>query len=242
MEDNELYTMNKIKTGIQGLDEMLGGGLIEGRPYVLIGGPGVGKTIMCMQFLMEGIRNNEKVLYVALEEQADQLKEDMSSFGWDIQRIKILDTMQDIGTGIWTIKTTGVISKPEFTLKTLIEAVRNILVSYKPNRIVIDSLTSIKMLYENELEVRRGIVGLMNFLIATNCTTLLTSESSGPDILMEEFLASGVVKLSLVETEGERLSALSIQKMRGTDFDKHTRPMKITGEGIKVFPNESIFG
>jgi KaiC/GvpD/RAD55 family RecA-like ATPase len=233
--------MEKIKTGVKGLDEMLGGGLVKGRPYIIVGGPGVGKTILCMQFLMEGIKNNEKCLYVALEEQADQLREDMKAFGWDISRIRILDTMQDLGSGVWTIKTAGVITKPEFTLKNLIDAVRNLLVAYKPSRIAIDSLTSVKMLYDNPLEIRRGIVGLMNFLIASGTTTILTSESTGEDVLMEEFLASGVIKLSLVESEGERLSALNILKMRGTDFDKNTRPLKVAEKGIVVYPHESVY-
>ncbi len=234
--------MEKISTGVSGLDEMLHGGLIAGRPYLITGGPGAGKTIMCMQFLMEGIKNNEKCLYVALEEQAQELKEDMASFGWDLQRIKILDTMQDMASGVWAIKTAGVISKPEFTLKNLIEAIRNIMVSYKPKRMVVDSLTSIKMLYESMTEARQEILGLLNFLEATGCTTLLTSELSGPEVLMEEFLTSGVLKIHLIDNEGERLSAVSVQKMRGSSFDKHMRPMKITDTGIVVFPNESVFG
>ncbi len=232
--------MDKINTGIQGLDDMLGGGLIEGRPYLVAGGPGVGKTILCMQFLMEGIRNNEKCLYVALEEQSKQLKEDMKEFGWDIQRIRILETMQDLLSGIWAIKSRGAISKPEFSLKNLIEEMRMI-TAYKPSRIVIDSLTSVKMLYESQIEARREMLGFMNFLTTTGATTLLTSEAIGEDILMEEFLASGVIKMSLIENEGEKLSAISVVKMRGSTFDKNIRPLKITDKGILVFPTESVF-
>jgi len=234
--------MEKTSTGIQGLDEILYGGLIVGRPYLVIGGPGAGKTILCMQFLMDGVKKNEKGLYVALEEQAHELKQDMTPFGWDLQRIKILDTMQDMASGIWALKTAGVITKPEFTLKNLVEAIRGTLVSYKPSRIVVDSLTSIKMLYESKIEARRELLGFLSFLESTGCTTLLTSELEGPDVLMEEFLTSGVIKLSIIESEGERLSAVSIQKMRGSNFDKHLRPMKILDSGIVVFPNESVFG
>jgi KaiC/GvpD/RAD55 family RecA-like ATPase len=234
--------MEKTTTGIDGLDEMLHGGIISGRTYLVVGGPGAGKTIMCMQFLMDGVKKGDKGLYVALEEQAQQLKEDMIPFGWDVQRIKILDTMQDMASGIWALKTTGVISKPEFNLKTLIEAMRNIVLQYKPKRIVIDSITSIKMLYESKIEARRELLGFINFLESTECTTLITAELEGPDILMEEFLTSGVIKLHLIESDGEKISALSIQKIRGSSFDKHMRPMKITNSGIVVFPNESVFG
>lgn len=234
--------MEKITTGIDGLDEMLHGGLIAGRTYLVVGGPGAGKTIMCMQFLMDGTKNGDRGLYVALEEQAQQLKEDMIPFGWDVQRIKILDTMQDMASGIWALKTTGVISKPEFNLKTLIDAMRNIILQYKPKRIVIDSITSIKMLYESKIEARRELLGFINFLESTECTALITAELEGPDILMEEFLTSGVIKLHLIESDGEKISAMSIQKIRGSSFDKHMRPLKITNNGIVVFPNESVFG
>jgi KaiC/GvpD/RAD55 family RecA-like ATPase len=234
--------MERVSTGVEGLDEMLHGGIIGGRTYLVTGGPGAGKTILCMQYLMEGVKNNEKGLYVALEEQAQELKDDMAAFGWDLQRIKILDTMQDMASGVWALKTTGVITKPEFNLKSLIEAIRNILLSYKPKRMVIDSLTSIKMLYDNKTEARRELLGFINFLESTGCTTLLTSELEGPDILMEEFLTSGVLKIHMVESDGEKVSAVSIQKVRGTSFDKHMRPMKITEEGVIVFPKESVFG
>jgi KaiC/GvpD/RAD55 family RecA-like ATPase len=231
-----------VSTGIAGLDEMLHGGIIGGRTYLITGGPGAGKTILCMQYLMEGVKQNEKGLYVALEEQAQELKDDMGAFGWDLQRIKILDTMQDMASGVWALKTTGVITKPEFNLKSLIEAIRTILLSYKPKRMVIDSLTSIKMLYDSKTEARRELLGFINFLESTGCTTLLTSELEGPDILMEEFLTSGVLKIHMVESDGEKVSAVSIQKVRGTSFDKHMRPMKITDQGIVVFPKESVFG
>jgi KaiC/GvpD/RAD55 family RecA-like ATPase len=234
--------MERISTGVEGLDEMLHGGLIAGRTYLITGGPGAGKTIMCMQYLMDGVKKNDRGLYVALEEQATALKEDMASFGWDLNRIKILDTMQDMASGVWALKTTGVISKPEFNLKSLVETLRNIIIQNKPKRLVIDSLTSIKILYESSTEARRELLGFINFLESTGCTTLLTSELEGPDTLMEEFLTSGVLKLHLIESDGEKVSAVSIQKIRGSSFDRHMRPMKITDKGLVVFPNESVFG
>lgn len=233
--------INKVNTGVVGLDEMLYGGIIKGRPYLIAGGPGAGKTILCMQFLMEGLKKNEKGLYLALEEQADELKEDMSLFGWNVERIRIIDTMQDASSGIWTLKTGGVVSKPEFNLKNLISVIKEKIDDYHPQRLVIDSLTSIKMLYEDKLTARKEILGLMNLLSKLECTTLLTSEASGPETLMEEFLASGVIKLLIIEDRGERLHAIAIQKIRGSKFDTHIRPMKITDSGIVIYPNESVF-
>ena len=234
--------MERVTSGVEGLDRMLSGGLIGGRTYLVIGGPGAGKTILCMQYLMEGVRLGDRCLYVALEEQGQELKEDMATFGWDLQRIKILDTMQDIASGLWALKTTSSIAKPEFNMRTLVEAIRTIILANKVKRIVIDSLTSIRALYENRSEARREMLGFLNFLESTGCTTLLTSELTGPELIMEEFLASGVIKIHLLESEGERVSAIRVEKMRGSNFDKHMRPLRITDKGIVVFPSDSVFG
>ncbi len=239
--------LNKVETGIPGLDEMLEGGLIENRPYLLSGGPGAGKTIFGMQFLRHGALNGEKGIYVSLEEQASELEANMNVLGWDLHNIKILDTTQESGSGAWMIKSDSVVSRPEFNLANLMAVINEKLSTYKPKRMVIDSITSIRMLYSNELDARREILALMNFLLRCNCTTLLTSEAfkgdtTDPEVLMEQFLASGVVKLYMLDNNGEMIRAISIDKMRGTNFDRHIRPVKITDEGIVIYPNESVFG
>ncbi|MCX6695154.1 MAG: AAA family ATPase [Candidatus Altiarchaeota archaeon] len=233
--------MEKIKTGVPGLDEMLYGGIIKGRPYLVAGGPGTGKTTLCVQFLMEGLKNNEKALYLSLEEQADELKEDMALFGWNLDKIRVIDTSQDLSTGVWSLRTVGLISKPEFNLKNLVNVIKEKIEDYGPQRVIIDSLTSVKMLYDDRMTARKEILGFMNVLSRLGCTTILTSESSGPDTLMEEFLACGVIKLFVIEEKGERLNALLIQKMRGSKFDNHIRPVKITDKGMIVYATESVF-
>lgn len=233
--------MERVKTGIEGLDKMLGGGLIKGRAYIISGGPGAGKTVMAMRFLMEGTKNKEKGLYVALEEQALELKQDMANFGWTLNNIKIVDTMQDVSTRTWKLKIDSVTSKPEFTLMNLMDMLNKRLETYRPERVVIDSLTSIKMLYGDQKTSRREMLALMNFLSKSACTALLTSETEDTEALMEEFLASGVIRIHQIEKEGETVSAIQIKKMRGMSFDRHIRPMKITDEGVVVFPTESVF-
>jgi KaiC/GvpD/RAD55 family RecA-like ATPase len=233
--------MGRVSSGVEGLDEMLYGGFIPERSYLIAGGPGAGKTIFCMQYLMEGIQKNEKGLYIALEEPAHELRQDMQSFGWDIQRIKILNTMQDITSGMWSLKAPGQVGHPEFNLKTLVKTLRDIMGNYQPKRIVLDSLTSLKVLYGSESHARRELLAFINYLESTGATTLITSELLDEKTTMEEFLTSGVIKLHLIENEGERINALSVQKMRGSNFDKHMRPLKITEKGIRVFNNESVF-
>jgi len=233
--------MERIPTGISGLDEMLRGGLPEGRTFLVCGGPGAGKTILSMQFLLEGVKNKEKGLFIALEEQSTELIEDMKQFGWDLSKIKIIDTTQEVSSGVWALKTDSVVSRPELNLPNIINTIQTRLQDYKPKRIVIDSVTSIRMLYNDPSSVRKDILSLINFLSKTGCTTLLTMESFDGAICMEEFLVSGVLKIVRIEKEGETLTTIKIEKMRGISFDKHTRPMKINENGIVVFPKETIF-
>ncbi|MFH1722509.1 MAG: ATPase domain-containing protein [Candidatus Altiarchaeota archaeon] len=239
--------LEKIETGIPGLDEILEGGLIANRPYLLSGGPGAGKTILGMQFLKHGAEQGEKSLYVSLEEQAGELEANMAVFGWNLRNIKIIDTTQEAGSSTWMIKSDSVVSRPEFNLSNLLAVISEKIQTYKPTRMVIDSITSIRMLYSNELDARREILSLMNFLLRSGCTTLLTSEAfkgdtTDPEVLMEQFLSSGVIKLYMLDNNGEMIRAISIDKMRGTNFDRHIRPVKITDNGIVIFPNESVFG
>ncbi|MFH1789147.1 MAG: ATPase domain-containing protein [Candidatus Altiarchaeota archaeon] len=234
--------MEKLATGIPGLDDMLEGGFIRGRPYLVCGGPGAGKTIFGMQFLMEGVKQKERGLFIALEESSAQLTQDMAEFEWDLHGIKIIDTFQDPADGGWHLKADSVMAKPEFTLSNLVNIIQNKIDTYNPKRIVIDSLTSIRMLYESDIEARKEILGLMSFLSRGDITSILTSEVlSTEDTLMEEFLSAGVIKLLKIKHEGETVNAVNIEKIRGSSFDKHVRPMKITDKGIVVFPMESVF-
>ncbi len=232
--------MERVKTGIGGLDEMLNGGLIAGRPYVVMGAPGAGKSVLSTQFLFEGIKNNEKVLYVSLEEAKEELLQNMAVFGWDMSQMKILDTAQELGSERWVLRADTLMNPPEFTLDNLIKTMWDRIKVLKPKRIVVDSVTSVKMLYDKDFQMRRGLLSLMNFLFKSEATSLLTSTESSMN-LMEQSLASGIIKLHKIESRGEIIHALSIEKMRGSDFDKHIRPIKITDRGITVFPNETVF-
>ena len=87
MADSDEFELEKIPTGIEGLDKMLEGGLIKGRPYVLCGRPGAGKTIFCMQFLRKGVERGENSMYVTLEEPVSEIQQNIKVLGWDIDKI-----------------------------------------------------------------------------------------------------------------------------------------------------------
>ena len=232
--------LDRISTGVEGLNAMLTGGLIQNRSYILIGGPGTGKTILSMHFLMEGAKNGEEGLFLSLEESASELKEDMGLFGWDLKRIKLIDTTQEL-SGKWAMRVESVIAGPELSLNNILSILKEYISKYSIKRVVIDSLTSFKVMQKSVVDYRRSILTLMKFLSTAGCTSMLTIESEDDDAIMEEFLASGVIKLDFVEHSGEWLNSIRVKKMRGTTYDQHTRPMKITDKGIMVFSNETLF-
>jgi KaiC/GvpD/RAD55 family RecA-like ATPase len=232
--------MMKVKTGISGLDEMLNGGLIAGRPYLLSGAPGAGKSILGMQFLMQAVREGKSGIYVTLEERKRGLEQNFRVFGWDINKIHIIEATPGLGNKMWEIRTDESFINMTLNLNNLTEAIKEKL-GHGAERIVIDSVTTLKLLYPSEVDARREILSLIHFLTDTRCTSLLLVEKFNEERTMESFLADGSIELRIIEEKGIKKRAIEIKKMRGTDFDEQWRPMKITGEGIIVYSDEALF-
>ncbi len=234
--------MRRVKTGIAGLDKMLHGGLIAGRPYVIAGPPGSGKTILGMRFLLQGIRDGISGLYISLSEPASEIKDNMSAFGWDISKVSILDVSPEGGTGVWVLPSDGLLESVRFNIANLNSLISTELTVHNVGNIVIDSITALKELCERERDVRVDLLSLMNYLSENRCTSLLISESmgGGGGVEVESFLGRGTIRLQTVFLEGKRKRSILIEKMRGTGFDEQARPMRITEKGIEVFPSESL--
>jgi KaiC/GvpD/RAD55 family RecA-like ATPase len=232
--------MRRVRTGVPGLDKMLHGGLIAGRPYVIAGPPGSGKTILGMHFLLQGIEDGVRGLYISLSEPAAEIKDNMSAFGWDISRIRILDVSPEGGTGVWVLPTDGLLESVRFNVANLNNLITTELTVHKVGNIVIDSITALKELCERERDIRVDLLSLMNYLSENRCTSLLISESLGDAVEVESFLARGTVRLQTVFLNGKRKRSILVEKMRGTGFDEEARPMKITRKGIEVYPSESL--
>ena len=144
---NNQENMRKVKTGIPGLDRMLNGGLIEGRPYLVIGGPGAGKSILAIQFLMVSVSNGESALYVTLDEPYNEIRQNMSAFGWDTTKVRILDLSPE-GTGH---------DVEGYGLDYLFQELKHELDSQKHKRVAFDSTTTLRMLDESDFKARRRI-------------------------------------------------------------------------------------
>ena len=232
--------MIKVKTGISGLDQMLNGGLIAGRPYLVSGMPGAGKSIFGMQFLMQAAQEGKSGIYVTMEERKKGLKQNYQVFGWNIDKIHVIQATPELGNKMWEIRTDASFINMTLNLNNLTDAIKEKLAP-GVERIVLDSVTTLKMLYSSEVDARREILSLIHFLTDTGCTSLLLAEKFDDERAMESFLAEGSIELRIIEEKGIKKRAIEIKKMRGTAFDEQWRPMKITDKGIIVYADEALF-
>ncbi len=253
--------MNRISTGVKGLDEMLHGGLIPGRPYILSGPPGSGKSILGVQFLLEGIKNGESVIMVAVDEPPNEIKTNMDHFGWNLDRLRILDATPEIRShskskSIIDVGTTLDVRDMEQVtemrksqqlriMEVSIHSVQKMLKQefqehFKASgkrytRVVIDSMTSLKMFGMKGEDSRILIQSFMRFLSELEATTLIITDLPHPSELKTEFLlARGDIRFRKWFEHSAVRRAVSIEKFRGSDFDEHYRPMVIGSEGIFV--------
>ena len=250
--------MEQVNSGVKGLDELLSGGLPKGKCILLVGGPGSGKTIFALQFLRKGAESSEPGLYITLDEKPEQVKADMTSFGWDLDRLEkegsllLLDAtplkrsrkVPALQHERFGDETLGV-QLPELSLHSLFKIVSKIVEEEGIQRIAIDPVTALMLRYEDQTHRRRAILLFFDSLIKTGCTTIITSElrTSLLDrrFQLEEFLSQGVILLHSFVHNGDVIKAIQIEKMRGIKHDTQLRPYRITDEGLEVFPKDRIF-
>ncbi|MGA1821647.1 MAG: RAD55 family ATPase [Thermoplasmatota archaeon] len=229
--------IRKISTGVEGLDKMLGGGLLEGRPYSVIGGPGSGKSILGWQFLMAGRIKDETSLYITIDEPHYEIRDNMRMLGLEDSGIKIMD----LSPG--DIRDDGDLSSLTYLDRELPMQLEKL----RPLRVVLDSTTSIRAMEGDPVKARRRILALMRTLSQSDddstddpITSLLLTEDESDIHPLEAYLSRGVIRLHNKFSKGTRLRAIAIEKMRGSDFDDHLRPMKIGRGGILVAETDSM--
>ena len=237
--------MRRVPTGVKGLDEMLGGGLPRGRIILLCGGPGTGKTIFSLQFLVEAAKRGEPGVYVTLEEPLGFIREYAAAFGWDLRReeednlIRLLDLyIVSYGEGSLEVRRRETETPVLSVINAIISAVREI----KAQHIVVDPITSISIHEQNEGVRRLRIAEIFNRLRKTGCTSLITMETSAPTrFYVEEFLADGIIRLEKSIHEFNLIKTVRIEKMRGLSYDEQPRRYTIDPKaGFTVYSTEPV--
>lgn len=229
---------DRASTGIPGLDHVLAGGLPTNRVYLIQGDPGSGKTTLGLQFLLEGIQRHEKVLYVTLSETPTELLAVAASHGWDVDGMPIYELSAADKNGLrpddqYTFFHPSEVELGE-TTKAMMEEVERV----NPARVVLDSLSEMRLLAREPLRYRRQILGLKQFFVDRNCTVLLLDDrtSSAGDLQLQS-LAHGVICLEQLAPEyGAERRRLRVIKLRGIRFQGGFHDCLIATGGLRVFP------
>ena len=226
-----------VSTGVSGLDDVLRGGLPASRLYLVEGNPGSGKTTLAIQFLLEGVRRGESVLYVTLSETKQELLAIARSHGWSLDKIHIHEMAADEQSMSPDSQIT-MFHPSELELSETVKSVLDEVEQYKPRRIVFDSLSEMRLLAQNALRYRRQILSLKHFFIGRNSTVLLLDDRTAPgEDLQLQSIAHGVVRLEQISTQyGAERRRLTICKMRGVAFRGGLHDFVIRRGGLDVFP------
>ena len=249
--------MDRVTTGIKGLDEVLNGGFPKARTILVVGSPGSGKTTFAIQFLVGGARAGEPGLYVALDEKPERIKVNLSSFGWDLDslenagKLTFIDATQLKRPGqrmnqppIERENPVG-LTLPELTLGSLVRTIRRVAAEEGTQRIIVDPITSLMLRYPEEAKRRRALLLFFDALESTGCSCIVTTELRTTMLArrfqIEEYLSQGVVLLHTMVHEGNVIRGLQVEKMRGISHDSQLRPYQIGSTGIEVFPKDRVF-
>jgi len=225
-----------MSTGVEGLDNILGGGLTPNRVYLVEGSPGAGKTTLALQFLLRGAELGETGLYITLSETRSELLAVADGHGWDVDAIAIVELLSD--EGLDPEYEQSVLHPAEVELGETVKNVMHQVEALKPARIVLDSLSELRLLSQNPLRYRRQILALKRYFATRECTVfLLDDNTSDPGDLQLHSIAHGVVSLDqLVHDYGGARRRLRVAKMRGLKFREGFHDFTLETGGIEVYP------
>ena len=224
----------RINSGIKGFNELVGGGFKKSSNVLVEGGPGTGKTIFGIQFLMEAIEEDGSAVYFSFEENKEDLYEDMKAFGWDLKKLE--EEKKFFYVHYTPEQITGILSEGGGTLDSFM---RNI----NPTRLVIDSITAFTLLGADELKKRENVLALFDLIDKWKCTTIFTFQhaSEGKEehktASFIEYEVDGIILLYYARKgilgEG-RERKLEVLKMRGTDHVSGAVTFDVGENGIMI--------
>jgi circadian clock protein KaiC len=233
-----LSGIRRIQTGIEGLDDILGGGLPRGHLYLVEGDPGTGKTTLALQFLLEGIAQGESVIYVTLSESRKELEEVAHSHGWSTESLSIYE-MAPTDDDLSPEAQYTVFHPSEVELADTITAILEQVDATRPQRVVFDSLSELRMLARDPLKYRRQILALKRHFAGRNCTVLLLDDrtAEGSHDLQLQSIAHGVVMMQSLERDfGVKRRRVEIRKLRGSAFREGYHDFTIETGGLSIYP------
>jgi circadian clock protein KaiC len=231
-----------LSTGIPGLDFILQGGIPENRICLVHGAPGTGKSTLAFQFLLEGVQQNERVLYVTLLQTHGEVREVFRSHGWNVEGVEVLELYPHVKETSYEDQ--SLFDMRDMELNATTDAILTALEKMQPTRLVIDSLNELAMVLNNAAQFRFQIFKLKRRLIQSKCTAIMISgESLEADLAPLNNLVHGIIHLY---QDARAFMAprrrLEIVKIRGRDFYGGVHDCRIQKGGLAVFPRLERIG
>src|SRR5688572_23951017 len=230
-------TIERTATGLAGIDHILCGGLPRGQMYLVDGQPGVGKTTLALQFLLEGVRRGEQCLYVTLSETKAELDSVAASHGWSLDKIAIIELSQ-IEYALTTKSQNSLFQPAEVELNNLSKLLLERIAQIKPVRLVLDSLSEMRLLAQNPLRYRRQILTFKQRFSEVKCTVLLLDDRSavGPEVQVQSIVHGMLSLFTMPMKFGINRRYLSVTKLRGSRFLEGNHDYVIAHGGLTLFP------
>jgi len=218
--------IERIPSGIAGLDRLIEGGFVKGSTVLVSGAAGTGKTIFCTQFILEGLKNGESCMFITLEETPDDIMGDVKRFGWNLEKY-----MDD--------KKLFLRYEDPFQMTDIVSPLLDEIKEHKVQRVAIDSTALLEMYYKDPADIRKQLFRLLSGLKSIGVTSVITSElpeeyKTLGKFGVEEFVVDGVIVLHFLGLGESTFYSLQIRKMRRTNHGKDTYPMEIGKNGIEV--------
>lgn len=223
---------DRLLTGIEGLDEVLHGGLLRRRAYLVRGGPGTGKTTVGLHFLTQGVAAGEPTLFINQGEPEEEVRANAASIGLDVTGVRFLD-LAPSGTLFAEGQSYDVFHPAEVELEPTTQAIIEAVRQTRPARVFLDVMTQLRYLSLDEIHFRRQALSLLRFFVSAGATVLFVSESRNADGDADlQFMSDGVIHM---DNRGG-LRTVTVSKFRGSEFAGGSHTLSIDAGGMHVYP------